>query len=276
MKIKHKNKLDKIEVRVNSLNQDLFHHFMDKHLLFDEKWFSDMNDYISSLSLPQKMTIVAFTNQSHNHVHRILLQKDLDPFLKKVRAWKRNEKFFGYNILFFPLLQIFNISPTNDLDIKYSCVLSMLENLSDAIIIQALQLLIQSMDTIIEQSPKTHKNFYVYRGIKENKFIDDEKKDFKNQGYTSCSLNPFHALKYMSQGNCCFQKILIPKHSKLLFVGGLSVYKKELECILPRNVNFQIINMLNKVVPITPTKYKNKYCISKTKNITIYDMKISI
>lgn len=273
-KIIEKPKLEKIKIIINSLNDYLFKNFINKKYfnepILDDEWFYEINNYIRSLSLKEKMTIVSFTNQSHNHIQKLLLKEDLERFYNKIRNWKKNLKINGYLILFFPLLEILGMDFENDLDIKYSCILNLLPELSNEIINEALIILIKDMNNIINQSPKTNNNFYLFRGIK-NDFISS--KNFKNYGFTSCSLNPFHVLKYMSAGECCIQRILIPKGSKLLFVGGLSVYKKEFEFLLLNNSKFEIINFKNLLIPTT-IKYKNKYCPLKTKNIKIYNMKL--
>lgn len=164
-------------------------------------------------------------------------------FRRRVRKW--DNKIHGYLPIFFPLYEKYKIQfkkkqPMSD--IYQQIIETICPNLTDQEIDEFIVELIKQIRHIFSICPKTTKKITLWRGLRTTPSLS-------YPGFTSMSLNPFHTLNYTS-GNCCLQKITILPRTPLLFIGGLSSFKNELECVLPDNLQFYEIKKSMENIPI--------------------------
>jgi hypothetical protein len=130
------------------------------------------------------------------------------------------------------------------------------------------------IERIINNSPKTYKTMYVYRGtkydnIKEEKkliykikniWLPEEKK-YKNKTLWSTSLN-FNIAQNFAYSSLL--RIKINKGSKVLLIQPISTYPSEIEILLNKNSNLEI------------KKYNFMQISNNDKNVCIEENKINI
>ena len=94
--------------------------------------------------------------------------------------------------------------------------------------LSCVRLLAEQVLTIMNGAPRTKSRMTLYRGTKTA--------HMPGKAFVSTSLNPFHTLRYMEnagEGSCCMMRILVPRGSHLLFLGGFSPFEGEQEFLLP-------------------------------------------
>lgn len=99
---------------------------------------------------------------------------------------------------------------------------------------------INLIDDAFKNAPPTTQSLILYRGIKSDTKIT---KDFVNKAYVSTSSNKNTSLGFSGhQGYpCCFFEFTIPKGSRVLPLMFLSMYKDEMEILLARDSEFNVI-----------------------------------
>lgn len=233
------------EVVYNSIQQKLFQQLYHSVFEFDNTWFQQNDHFLQQLPTQYKFALVAMTNKSQQHIQAYLKNENLERFHQRVRQWKPN--IHGYLPIFFPLYEknkpIFRKQQITNLSEIYQYVIDTIcPSLSNQEIDECVVELVKQVRHVFSICPKTTKKITLWRGIRSHP-------SFSYAGFTSMSLNPFHTLHYTSE-NCCLQKITILPHTPLLFIGGLSSFKNELECVLPDNLQFYEIKKSMENIPI--------------------------
>lgn len=100
---------------------------------------------------------------------------------------------------------------------------------------------INKIDNVFKNIPPTTKTFVVYRGIKLDTKIDS---DFTSLSYVSCTSDKNIALRFNAKKKmpCCLFEITIPKGSHVIPLETITEHKNEMEILLPRDSEFQIIH----------------------------------
>lgn len=227
----------------NSIQEKLFQQLYHSVFDFDNQWFQQNDVFIQQLPIQYKFALVAMTNKSQQHIQAYLKNNQLEMFRRRVRKW--DNKIHGYLPIFFPLYEKYKIQfkkkqPMSD--IYQQIIETICPNLTDQEIDEFIVELIKQIRHIFSICPKTTKKITLWRGLRTTPSLS-------YPGFTSMSLNPFHTLNYTS-GNCCLQKITILPRTPLLFIGGLSSFKNELECVLPDNLQFYEIKKSMENIPI--------------------------
>jgi hypothetical protein len=221
--------------------------------MLDNTWFQRNDDFIRQLPMTDKFALVALTNKSQQHIQAYLKGQDTKLFKNRVRKWK--QEIHGYLPIFFQIYKKYKkqLQKNKSLKKTYKHIIDEIcPLLTDQEIDECIVELVKQIRHIFSICPKTTKRMTLWRGLR----------DMPNSsypGFTSMSLNPFHTLNYTGR-ECCLQKLTILPGTPLLFIGGLSSFKNELECILPDDLKFYEIK---KSVETIPTVLKMKqYCPS--------------
>lgn len=236
------------EIEYNSIQQKLFQRLYHSVASLDNVWFQRNDDFIRNLSLSDKFALVAITNKSQQHLQAYIKGQDLKPFRERVRKWRPS--IHGYLPIFFPLYEKFQLKKEKRTmsEIYEHVVQSLCPTLTDDMIEECLIDLVKQIRHLFSICPKTTQRMTLWRGIRATT------PSLSHAGFTSMSLNPFHTLNYVGN-ECCLQKITILPKTPLLFLGGLSSFKNELECVLPDGIP---LYELKKQIESIPTVLKMK------------------
>lgn len=225
--------------------------------LIDPKWFHKMNTFLSTLSNRKRLVVFGYTNNSHFHVNPFLFEKDYD--MKRFYKWYVSNGH-RVNPFFYQLLDAVTTRPFADLltdetkddgsrflilscrdttvlmSQKYQMIhdLCMKRRFRLDVIRHAFTAFISELQEIIYESPPLEKDMILYRGTRTDYFLTGSKnRTYKNSSFLSCTISSQHAVLYMVSLKCCLHRLLVPKGTHVLFVGGNTVYKNELEFVLP-------------------------------------------
>lgn len=277
--LKSKYSSQYFKISFNPIQEKLFHRLYSGVSSFDNDWFYQNDEYIKGLSLRHKFALVAMTNKSQQHVQSYLKGTINNEFRDRIRHWKND--IYGYMPIFFQILdeclntrkfvqwrQMENKNQKLKKDYQY-IVKHICPALTDRDIDKYIQDLYKEVKAIFSKCPKTTKPMVMCRGIRSSSTT--EKTISSHRGFTSLSLNPHHALKYTGSV-CCLQKIKILPGTRLLFIGGLSSFKKEMECLLPDNIKFYQVKQSCEII-LKNNKLKTKCPESNdTRRITIQEL----
>lgn len=225
----------------NSIQERTYKRLCDTISDFDNDWFRHNDIFLQQLSIRHRFALVAMTNKSQQHIQAYLKGLPITAFQERVRKW--DPLIHGYLPIFFPLYEKYkNKFPSMSLEKTYQKIIdTVCPHLSDQEIIECVVDLVRDIRHVFSHCPKTTHRMTLWRGVRSTPTLS-------YPGFTSLSLNPFHVLNYTA-GNCCLQKITILPGTPLLFIGGLSSFKKELECVLPDNTRFYEIKRSMEIIP---------------------------
>jgi hypothetical protein len=258
---KHSSK--SFQIGYNSIQTRLFQRLYETVSSLDQIWFERNDEFIQHLATADKFALVAMTNKSQQHIQAYLKGEDTTMFKNRVRRW--NPEIHGFLPIFFPLYNKYKKAlkkETKSIQEAYSHVVSTLcPNLTDQEIDECLVELVKQIRHIFAICPKTTTKMSLWRGLRSPP-------SSSYAGFTSMSLNPFHTLNYTGK-ECCLQKLTILPGTPMLFIGGLSSFKKELECVLSDNCQFYEIHKSMESIPVV-VQTKNRCPSSKdTKRIMV-------
>jgi hypothetical protein len=233
----------RIRFQTDSIHEPFFRSLVT-HNEIDDEWFQRNDDFIRSLSFREKMALVAMTNKSQQHVQRWKVSGHVSrEFMDRVRAWR--DDVHGYLPIFFPLLDRYPDPDISSLRRQYRRIVKKVcPGLTDTIIQECVIALSQEVTDIFLRAPRTARDMVVHRGLKHRPSAK-----WTRQGFTATSLNPFHALRYAES---CIQQIRILPGTPLLFLGGLSSFRDELECLLPDTTHCYRTEQFYRTVPMSP------------------------
>jgi hypothetical protein len=99
---------------------------------------------------------------------------------------------------------------------------------------------IDDLDNIISKCPATTKKMVVYRGVKDDYYLNGTPNHiYKTDSFVSTSINLISALDFAGK-NCCFKRITIMPGTRLLLMACMSVFQNEFEFLLGRTSQFYI------------------------------------
>lgn len=242
------------KIEYNSIQEKMYQRLYEAVSSIDNVWFQNNDDFILNLSLEDKFALVAMTNKSQQHIQAYLKGEDTKLFKNRVRKWRQD--IHGFLPIFFPLYHKYKPHlKQKNLSVVYSHVITTIcPQLTDEEIDECVMELVKKIRSIFSKCPKTTRKMVLWRGLRSTPTSN-------YTGFTSMSLNPFHTINYTGR-ECCLQKLTILPKTPLLFIGGLSSFKKELECVLPDNLNFYEIRKSVESIPIV-LKMKEKCPLSK-------------
>lgn len=221
--------------------------------LLDQEWFAACDKYIRHLPLRQKMSLVALTNKSQQHVQSWVRTGQIrQEFRDRVRLWRSDA--YGYLPIFFQLADTHPSSWGKE----YRRVVDQLApHLTNAQIDEAVRRLVDEIRDIFKNAPRTRRTMILTRGIKEEIRKGQELRhpNVFRQGFAAGSLDPLHALlQYTDRPRgCCLQRITILPGTPLLFLGGLSSFPDDMECVLPDTVRYWIVSDHYETLPSSRT-----------------------
>lgn len=237
------------QVAYNSIQEKLFQRFYGSVPGFDNDWFYQNDVFLQKLPTRLRFALVAMTNKSQQHIQAHLKNEDMGRFHARVRKW--NQPVHGYLPIFFPLYEKHKKKLAGlSLSMAYQKIIaSICPRLTGEEIEECIVELVKDVRHVFSICPKTTKRMTLWRGLRSTPSLS-------YTGFTSMSLDPFHTLNYTGN-DCCLQKITLLPGTPLLFIGGLSSFKKEMECILPDNLQFYEIKKSSEIIPIVH-KMKDK------------------
>lgn len=242
----------------NSIQQRIFRRLYVNQPL-DQEWFQANDLFIHNLSLREKFALVAMTNKSQQHVQAYLRGSVSAEFRQRVRQW--NTPVHGYLPIYFALQDMFPEHPGRYED----TVATLCPLLTDKQIDQCVEKLCQEIRTIFQKAPKTKKRMVLLRGIKSQEHKPSTK------GFVSLTLDPQQALVYAGT-QCCLQRVVVLPRTRMLFLGGVSSFPNDLECLLPDTTQFYDLGKKNETIP-KANKIQSLCPSSKdTRRITIHDL----
>lgn len=100
---------------------------------------------------------------------------------------------------------------------------------------------------IIQQSPKPPTDLYVYRGIRNERFLDKGTVSYVETSFQSTSINPFSAASpaytehYLrTPYKFCILEIKIPRGIPCIYLESVTEYEGEYEVLLPYNLKMAL------------------------------------
>ena len=238
------------QIGYNSIQERLFRRFYDAVSSLDNVWFQQNDVFINQLPVSDRFALVAMTNKSQQHIQAYLKGEDIQRFQDRVRHWKPT--IHGYLPIFFPLYHRYKKKLPNGKNMPelYQHIVEVVcPTLSDQEIVECLVELVQQIRHLFAICPKTTQTMIMWRGLRSSPSPS-------YPGFTSVSLNPLHTLHYTGEG-CCLQKLTILPGTPLLFLGGLSSFRKELECVLPDNRPFYEVRKSVESIPLVRKMKEN-------------------
>lgn len=233
-------------VAYNSIQERVYRRLCGAVSGFDNDWFQKNDVFLQQLPTRHRFALVAMTNKSQQHIQAYLKGLPLEPFQRRVRAW--DQRVHGFLPIFFPLCERHGLSHL-PLDRAYDRALEKARTLTDQEIVECIVDLVRDIRHIFSICPRTTHRMTLWRGVRSTPTLS-------YPGFTSLSLDPFHVLHYTGEG-CCLQKITLLPGTPLLFLGGLSSFQKELECVLPDHRQFYEIRQSVETIPVV-RKMKGK------------------
>lgn len=226
----------------NSIQEKVFRRLYEGVSGFDNDWFQQNDLFLQHLPTRYKFALVAMTNKSQQHIQAYLKNEDMQSFRARVRRW--NQPIHGYLPIFFPLYERYkkSLSGMSLPDAYQKIIRTICPKLTDQEIGECIVDLVRDVRHVFSQCPKTIRRMSLWRGLRSSPSLS-------YPGFTSMSLDPFHTLNYTGV-DCCLQKITLLPGTPLLFIGGLSSFKKELECVLPEGMQFYEIKKSIEPIPI--------------------------
>jgi hypothetical protein len=132
---------------------------------------------------------------------------------------------------------------------RYSIIVPLWSYLTDSFREDALKLFINDLFSIIKNAPKNSKQMVVYRGVRNQFFMQKSERDiYRNVGFVSTSLDIDIAKEFqkpVSQHDdvkCCIQRVLLPKGTISIVLFPLSNFQDEKEVLLPTGVLYKLQN----------------------------------
>lgn len=250
-------------IQYNQVNLEFYLRYLQKtpkptitiNDLVDPDWFNKMNVFLSTLSKRKRFIVLGYTNNSYSHVNPFLFEKDYD--MTRFYTWyatngHRINPFF-YQLFDFVLTRSFaDLLVDENKDVislvmscrdpavseskKYQMIhdLCLKRSFKLNVIRDAYTAFITEFQEIIYQCPPLEKDMILYRGSRTDYFlIGSKNRTYTNPSFLSCTISSQHAILYMSSKKCCLHRLLVPKGTNLLFAGGNTVFKNELEFVLP-------------------------------------------
>jgi hypothetical protein len=256
--IPFENRITKIfSLYFNNYNEKKALAIFHQNFEIPEEWIISMNKYIQSLSMEDKFTILEYSFHSFDFINAYLRGNLNETKLHRLIQEHKTkpEYIFPFFIQVLKLLSKLKLSD-DKLTIKitinkktktlltwlkniktmtrtetYPIILNIQEYFPYTFWIDVMDLFTDDLKRIIDKSPPVTKTLTLYRGVKDDYFLNGKnKKYYKNNTFVSCSLNPYHSLKYIPQ-QCCLKRISILPGSKALLMAGLSHFH-EFEVIL--------------------------------------------
>ena len=261
----------------------------------DYEWFVKNNEYIASLSKKEIFTIYGYTYYGDQLMKKYIFGKlDVDRLIRSIDLKDYHvEKYFPF---FFQLMDIIKELPVKDIvadsseenkimnlrivrfkqkidkyeseDLYnlYKNILENVKNMKKNILTLCIDRYIADLSTIIENAPATTKTMKVYRGVEDDYYFKNRKKNvyFKNETFVSTSFNPDIAHIFKNKYNkCCISEITLLPGTKCLWISGVSHFPGENEILL--NINTTYLIRSHKVEHIsTPNiDFLKKMCNNK-------------
>lgn len=129
------------------------------------------------------------------------------------------------------------------------------------------------INQLIISAPRSEKDIFVFRGLKN--INDINKEIIISKGYLSTSLNLTTALKFTKNTNFeqpVLLRIFVPKNTPLLFISSLSGFKDEIEILFPHNIEI----IMEECIENTPIYYiDQEFNQCKRKIITLCNARLN-
>lgn len=240
----------------NSIQDRLFKRlYVDEPM--DQEWFQKNDEFIQNLSIQEKFALVAMTNKSQQHVQAYIRGSISPEFRARVRKW--NTRVYGFMPIFFQVADMVHDMSYEDI-IEKVCPILTNEQIDTCV-----GQLCEEVRRIFHKAPPTTRRMVLLRGIHST--------DFKRsvRGFVSLTLNPEQALVYAGK-QCCLQRVVVLPRTRMLFLGGLSSFPDDLECLLSDSTQFHDLGKKQEIIPMTGKMDTLCPSSKSTRRMTIHDL----
>ncbi len=220
-----------------------------QYLTKNIKWFDASGEYLESLSLIDKLTIIGYSTSGYKYVNNYILKDNFE--LENIIQYTR-DKYHNYEQTYYPLymhiIKIFNdnnykikgITDEQKESVRYTNFIYMLPNIQHEIIYTAIKMFIKDLYRIISNAPMLEHDLYVYRGERNFYHSKDETK-FVVPTFHSTSINPDIAINF-SKIHGVFKRIKVQKGTKCIYIQSMSQFN-EVEILTNPGTVFEINNI---------------------------------
>jgi hypothetical protein len=136
-----------------------------------------------------------------------------------------------------------------------------------------MTLFAEDLKRIIAGAPPVRKKMVIYRGVNDDYYLKgSEKALYKNTCFVSCTVSPYHALRYLRNQKCCFKRLTVYPGQRMLFISGISCYPREMEFVL--NMDTRMYIHKKQTLSIYPDEYtgKSNVCFRKKTDVELTDL----
>lgn len=255
---KSKRSSASVSFSTNSIQQQLYDRIYGGMAELDQDWLIANDYFIKGLTIREKFALVSMTNKSQQHVQAYLRGIVSSEFRQRVRSWK--SKVYGFLPIYFPLTDTYPGLTYDEI------VANVCPHLTDKEINAAIASLCEEVRIIFKHAPMTTKRMVLLRGIKK------EHTRQKRSGFVSLTLDPNQALVYMGTDSCCLQRVVVLPKTRMLFLGGLSSFPEDMECLLSDDTLFTVLGKSYQVIPLKRKPTSLCPDSKDTKRVMIHDI----
>lgn len=257
----------------NYTKHDLDHFYKHSCLELDFKWFEQQANYIKSLSKDDFLTILGYSQHGYNIINKWCIDENWWKSLQYYLYENTGGEYFPF---FHQMLNLFdhfkfsskqekiilNLLNTNLLSVLYEKFIDNKKYMSSddwkpfwkEVLIEYSR----DLERIIINAPKTSSCITLWRGSKtpywSKSTLKDNDEQYLFKNFTSASLE-LSSTEGFRDDKCCLMRIIVPKNSRCLFLGSLSVFT-EAEILFSKDSLFKLDKELMKEKDIIPIPYK--------------------
>jgi len=311
--IPHTWKEVKMEMEQDTFSTDILHVFkIDSWKTWEtpqcRQWLIDYSQWTLALPLKDFFCILSYTYHAMKYINLYLYEKTIGHFDKCLHNIRTTSLIY-YNHLYWPIQEkLSSLSNVELLDVllqnadafevfpilqrfkqngNYLDFRTIVIHLKDDILLEAYEQWANDLQRILSTAPPITFPMTVFRGHRQQFIRTKKGRIYKSPTFLSTSLDPFHSIKYThSRSDSILSRkyeryltrIVLPIGTRVLWVEGMTFYKKEKEIVLPMNSSFYIMQHHHVSWPIPTTLQQLKTHIRQTcpkfsgKNISIIEM----
>lgn len=247
----------------------------------DSLWLERQGYYLKSLSNYEIYTILGYTFHGDKIINYFIKGdiKNLLLFLKHCINGLSSQSDYFFP-LFFQFITCITKEPniykkfgfhelydSNDfIDKKLSIIYNKFKNYSDKLLTilenenialkfwtPIIRLAMEDLNHTINNAPKTNKCFISFRGTQIQLLPRASSKYILHNTFMSTTLDLEIASQF-KENECCLMRVIVPKGSSCLFVGGISKFTAELEILFSNNAVLQFVEPLYQTLNIEDPK----------------------
>jgi predicted Ser/Thr protein kinase len=244
--------------------------------IIDVDWLARQDAFLKSLTAREVFLMFGYSFNGDTWAHAHLDNRfDLGLFhttIAPMTFW--SSEYFAF---FFQARELYKIN-MGTIEADYNEVIKRCRADKDVKNIRAMaQMFINELNNLILKAPKTTRDFYVFRGMKDDAYLTGMKdKQYMTNRFSSASVDGYGIAYGRFSGEDTLQRIKILKGSSCLCMFGTSKFKDEYEILLPRGSTYVIrhksedMHHLNPVYPNSVIEGPDKSLVKKLVDVTLF------